>query len=274
MFSFLRQQRHDAPPIPDSHWQSVANWPLLRGMNAEEIALLREQAAWFLQHTAITPVAGLALDDMQRLQLAVQAVLPVLNLGFDALDKLHELVIYPAAFRVRDLQREMLDGHLEIEHEMVDELAGQARPDGVVLLSWEDADISPWLDGWNVVIHEIAHQLDMLNGDANGCPPLHGDMNHDNWKAAFEPAFADLLARAETDEDSEFDLYAATDPAECFAVCSEYFFELPHVLIAHYPAVYEQLRLFYRQHPASRLAPMRYRPILPEMRDLYARELL
>lgn len=272
MFSFLTNHRREKflaeNPIPDSLWQSFANWPLLRGLNADEITLLRQQAAWFLRNKAITPVADLALDDAARLQLAVQAVLPTLNLGFDCHDDWHELVIYPQAFRVRDLQREMLDGHLELEHEIVDDLAGQARPDGPILLSWQDAEVSPWLDGWNVVIHEIAHKLDMLNGDANGCPPLHKGMDHGAWKTAFEAAFDDLNRVADSDEDSEFDLYAATDPAECFAVCSEYFFELPHVLIAHYPAVYEQLRQFYKQDPARRLPQIRYRPILPEMRAM------
>lgn len=275
MFSYLQNRRREkflaANPLPDSLWQGVADWPLLRGLSQEEVSLLREQAAWFLQQKTITPVADLQLDQTQRLQLAVQAVLPVLNLGFDALDNWQELVMYPSAFRVRDLQREILEGHLELEHEVVDELSGQACMDGPVVLSWEDTAISPWLDGWNVVIHEIAHKLDMLNGDANGCPPLHGGMDFNAWKAAFEAAFADLNRLADSDEDCEFDLYAATDPAECFAVCSEYFFELPQVLIAHYPAVYAQLCLFYRQDPAKRLPAIRYRPILPEMHDMLDR---
>ena len=278
MFAFLHRRRREKylaeHPIPDSLWQCVAASPLLRGLGAEEIGLLREQAAWFLHCKAITPVAELELDDEQRLQIALQAVLPVLNLGFDCLDDWHEIVVYPAAFRARDLYHEMLDGHLTLEHEIVEELSGQARPDGPVLLSWLDAEISPWLDGWNVVIHEIAHKLDMQSGEANGCPPLHKGMDYRAWKTAFEAAFADLVRRDESGENCEFDLYAATNPAECFAVCSEYFFELPHQLLAHYPAVYDQLRQFYRQHPAGRIAPVRYRPILPEMREYCERALI
>lgn len=275
MFGLFKEQRRERwlaeNPLPDALWP--ARSPLLRGLNAEEVLRLRQLTAWFLKEKAITPVAGLAISDEMRVAIAMQAALPTLNLGFDALDGWHEVVLYPEVFRARDIWQEMIDGHLHLEHEVDAEMAGQARPDGPVLLSWADAEVSPWLDGWNVVIHEIAHKLDMVDGSANGCPPLHKEMDPAAWKAVFAAAFDDLCAKADTDEDCEFDLYAATDPAEFFAVCSEYFFELPHVLIAHYPAVYEQLRQFYRQDPAQRLTAMRYRPILPELLETYERML-
>lgn len=275
MFGLFKEQRRQTwlaeNPISDALWQTVTSSPLLRGLTDQERQTLRAQAAWFLKNKAISPVQGLAITDAMRLQIAVQAVLPTLHLGFDALDGWQEIVLYPAAFRARDIVHELLDDGLHLEHELIEDIAGQARPDGPILLSWADAEVSPWLDGWNVVIHEIAHKLDMVSGDANGCPPLHQGMDYAAWKAAFSNAFTDLCTKAEADEECGFDLYAATDPAECFAVCSEYFFELPHVLIGHYPAVYEQLRQFYRQDPATRLAPMRYRPILPEILETYAR---
>lgn len=278
MLNFLLDQQREIflarHPITDEQWQDVAALPLLRGLSGEESALLRQQCAWFLHKKTITPIADLALSPAQCLLLAVQACLPILNLGFDGQNNWKELVVYPSAFRVRDLQRELAGGGLVIEHLHIRDVRGLAHADGPVVISWEDAEISPWLDGWNVLIHEIAHKLDMLNGDANGCPPLHAGMSHHDWKAAFEPAFADLCRRDQSDEESAIDLYAASSPAECFAVCSECFFELPHVLMAHYPAVYEQLRLFYRQDPQKRLDAVSYRPILPEMRDLIDRALL
>jgi Mlc titration factor MtfA (ptsG expression regulator) len=82
-------------------------------------------------------------------------------------------------------------------------------------------------------------------------PPLHEGMSRQAWAAAFEPAYEDFCARVDDGEETLIDPYAAEHPAEFFAVVSEAFFEMPEVLREEYPAVYEQLRLFYRQDPAA-----------------------
>ena len=121
-----------------------------------------------------------------------------------------------------------------------------------MILSWEDAAAAEQDAGYNVVIHEFAHKLDMLNGDANGFPPLHADMSREAWSDAFSRAYADFCSRVDADEATTLDSYAAEDPAEFFAVMSEAFFQAPQVVRTDYPAVYEQLALFYRQDPAQR----------------------
>ena len=120
--------------------------------------------------------------------------------------------------------------------------------------------------GYNVVIHEFAHKLDMRNGDPNGFPPLHKGMAPADWKRAFSDAYRDFLAKVEAAEALPerrmqrvldalpLDPYAAESAGEFFAVASEAFFETPEVLAPAYPAVYEQLRLFYKQDPGARLA--------------------
>ncbi|WP_081986479.1 zinc-dependent peptidase [Chitinibacter sp. ZOR0017] len=244
-------------PIEDALWQPLSTMPILRGLDEGEMKRLRELAAWFLRTKTITPVAGIELSDPMRVILAMQACLPILNLGFDAYDDWHEVIIYPSQFISQTRERD-LSG---LVHEGEQILAGQARSDGPVLLSWHDVMESPWLDGFNVVIHELAHKLDMRNGYPNGEPPLHYGMNRDDWKAAFQAAYQDLQWRANAGHPSEIDLYAATDPAECFAVLSEMFFESPQILNANYPQVYRQLQLFYRQDPIARLSRVRYRPV-------------
>ncbi len=182
---------------------------------------MREQSAWFLhEKKSIICVDGLELSDADRVLLAAQAVLPVLNLGFDAYDDWHEIIVYPGQF----LSRDRYTDHYGLVHEYEQILAGQARSDGPVLLSWLDVSQSAWLDGWNVVIHEFAHKLDMRDGAPNGRPPLHAGMDAAQWKAAFSRAFSHLSRLAHTGEYSPIDLYAAENPAECFAVMSEYFF--------------------------------------------------
>ena len=132
-------------------------------------------------------------------------------------------------------------------HEFDDQVAGEAWEGGPVLLSWFDRPEAA--DGMNVVIHEFAHKLDMLNGPPDGLPPLHEGMKRQAWIDAFEPAYADFCARVDDGEETWIDPYAAEHPAEFFAVTSEVFFEAPDLLRHEYPAVYEQLRQFYRQDP-------------------------
>lgn len=123
-----------------------------------------------------------------------------------------------------------------------------------MILSWADVAPAPGAAGYNVVMHEFAHQLDMLNGPANGFPPLHPEMNRDAWSRAFRAAYDDFRRRVEADEDTAIDPYAAENPAEFFAVLSEAFFEMPIAVRAEYPAVYAQLTQFYRQDPVARVA--------------------
>jgi hypothetical protein len=130
-----------------------------------------------------------------------------------------------------------------------------------VVLSWADVQGADIDDGVNVVIHEFAHKLDMRNGDANGFPPLHADMQRQAWAQAFSSAYQDFCARVDEGEDTRIDPYAGESPAEFFAVLSEAFFETPDVVCSEYPAVYAQLVQFYRQEPLQRLRPYGWRSI-------------
>jgi Mlc titration factor MtfA (ptsG expression regulator) len=103
----------------------------------------------------------------------------------------------------------------------------------------------------NVVLHEFAHKLDMLNGVADGLPPLHVGMDRAAWKAAFAAAYEGFCDALERGRDTWLDPYAAEHPSEFFAVVSEAFFEDGAQTRRRYPEVYDQLRLFYRQDPAS-----------------------
>jgi len=148
-------------------------------------------------------------------------------------------------------------------------MAGEAWLGGPVLLSYEDvalsADEGQRVAGYNVVIHEFAHKLDMRNGDPNGCPPLHAGMSAAAWKQAFASAYEDFCRRVDAAEALPgrraqatldalpLDPYAAENAAEFFAVGSEAFFETPERLGPAYPGMYGQLRAFYRQDPLARL---------------------
>jgi Mlc titration factor MtfA (ptsG expression regulator) len=140
-----------------------------------------------------------------------------------------------------------------VVHEYDDVASGEAWEGGPLLISWHDAQMAG--DGYNVVIHEFAHKLDMLGGAVNGVPPLPAGVSRSEWESTLDAAYEDFCAwvdEAEArDEDTPFDAYAAENPGEFFAVMSEAFFETPQLLNAEYPAFYELLRRFYRQDPAA-----------------------
>jgi MtfA peptidase len=93
------------------------------------------------------------------------------------------------------------------------------------------------------------HKLDLLNGDANGFPPLHPDMDTRAWARDFHAAYRQLCTELDARGAGHIDPYAAEDPAEFFAVMSETFFTNPHLVYEIHPTVYKQLQRFYRQDP-------------------------
>jgi Mlc titration factor MtfA (ptsG expression regulator) len=242
--------------LDDATWQRVAaRFPFVARLNGDERARLKELVILFLHGKQISAAGGLELDREMRLGIAIQACILVLNLGLEHYDGWVEIIVYPDEFMPRH-ERRNEHGLVEIDEASY---AGQAWLRGPVILSWADAEHAGDMDGMNVVIHEFAHKLDMLNGVANGFPPLHAGMNRQAWSQIFSAAYADLCRRVDAGERTEIDAYATTSPAEFFAVISEAFFELPDLVRAIYPQVYEQLAQFYRQDPASRELPREWR---------------
>ncbi|RXZ42098.1 zinc-dependent peptidase [Crenobacter cavernae] len=233
--------------------------PLCRGLPPDKLSGLAGLGAFMLDDKSFTAAGGLAWHDGIGELIALQAALPALELGEAALEGWREIIVYPDAFVARDLWVD--DAGVMHDGEQV--LVGQARHDGPVVLSAPDAADSPLLDGWNVVIHEIAHKLDMLSGDANGCPPLHKGMSRDEWAQDWGRDFERFNAMLDAGREHWLDPYAAEHPAEFFAVLSESFFEAPHWVRDDFPALYRQLSLFYRQDPAARLARLPLSVLLP-----------
>ena len=238
-------------PVSYDVWKRVIDQAgFLHALSAVERAALRELATLFLYEKSLSGAHGLQVTEDMAVTIAAQAALPVLELGLDYYAGWVEIILYPGAFQV--------------SHESVDEnglvfsearnLSGEAWLRGPVILSWEDVrhDLESPRPGHNVVIHEFSHKLDMLNGRANGMPPLHPDMEIGQWTQVLSRAFDILQQQVLDQHPTRINAYAATAPAEYFAVVSEYFFTAPGVLLEHCPDVYLQLTRFYRQDPVSR----------------------
>lgn len=210
--------------IGDNAWSHLlARSPLFGRLDVTDRERLRSHCGHFLARKHYSPAGGHELDDAQCLAIAALACLPVLHLGLDWLDGWSEIIVYPGGFRVR---REHHDEHSGVVTEGDDELIGEAWERGPVILSWSDiaADLDDPFTGLNVVIHEIAHKLDMLDGAMNGVPRLPATISHEEWISTMQAAYDAFVVHVDAGEDTSIDPYAAESPEEFFAVaCEQYF---------------------------------------------------
>ncbi|UCV13561.1 M90 family metallopeptidase [Quatrionicoccus australiensis] len=246
LFDWLRGRRR--PEIAADLWaQTVAGLPFLAVLTVDEQKRLKLLAEEFLAEKEFSTGGGLELSDAMCVAIAAQGCLPILEFGLSAYRGWVGIVIYPDEFVV---PRQMADED-GVVHEYDDVLSGEAWEGGPLIISWRDAQMAG--DGYNVVIHEFAHKLDMLNGEADGIPALHAGLPVDRWEKVFFAAWEDFCLRVDSGEETRIDPYASEHPAEFFAVLSENFFEQPALLTAEYPELYALLRDYYRQDPLARL---------------------
>lgn len=238
-----------APALDETAWQEVMRRPLFDGLEAADRARLKDLAGRLLADKSFSGAAGAEVDGGMATTIAAYACLPVLNLGYGWYEGWSGIVVYPAEFAY---DGEQVD-ETGIVHHVRHIRSGEAWEGGPMVLSWQDVACSGLAEGFNLVIHEFAHKLDMRSGAANGCPPLHAGMDKTIWAQAFQSAYDDFCRRVDDGEEPEIDPYAADSPAEFFAVLSEYFFEAPDILVRSYPSVYRQLVQFFRQDTLARL---------------------
>lgn len=241
--------------LPADAWTwLLKDHPILDALSGEELGRLRELATIFLHEKVFEGADGLELTDVMREVIAVQACLPIVNLGIEWYENWKTVVVVPDVF---------IEEHREFDpagvaHEWDEDSSGESWDEGPVVFSWNDVEASGWGDGYNVVIHEAAHRLDLLDGEMNGRPALHDGMSPQEWLGVFSAAFEDLRGRAAKKRRRlRIDPYAIEDDSEFFAVASEYFFEQPEVLNGEYPEVFRLLRAFYRQDPSRPQQPPR-----------------
>jgi Mlc titration factor MtfA (ptsG expression regulator) len=233
--------------LDEALWARVAGkLSFLRGLSEEETAWLKVLVILFLSEKEMHGAQGLEVTDEVRLSIAVQACLPILNLGFDLYNGWVGVVVYPGEFRVR---KEEMDEN-GIVHTFDEELAGEAWPGGPVILSWEDVDLAE--RGYNVVIHEFAHKIHMDGAGDADFPAAGVGMDAPKWRRTLEEAYRRFCSEVDAGLPTFIDPYAAEHPAEFFAVMSEAFFTESAVLARDWPELYGQFALFYRQDPAGR----------------------
>jgi Mlc titration factor MtfA (ptsG expression regulator) len=237
--------------LPDALWDGVlARFAFFDGLSPGERGRLRELATLFLHEKSIHGARGHAVGDGLRVMIAAQAALLILNLDLAWYRGWVEVIVYPDEFLS---DHEFTDEH-GVVHRVREPRTGESWEGGPLILASSDVESPDIEAGYNVVIHEFAHKLDMLDGVSDGRPPLHSGMSPEAWAAAFSGAYGDLCRRLEAGEETALDPYAGEGPDEFFAVACEAFFLIPGVLRDAYPGVYGQLAAFFRQDPAARLS--------------------
>ncbi len=208
----------------------------------------------FVREKRFVGCNGLIVTDEMRAVIAFQASLLVVNRPGIPLanlyDELASVLIYPAAFIVDETHHHG-SGLVTTGRRA---LSGQAWEARRMILSWDDIE-HPHEAG-NVVMHEFAHYLDMENDSMDGAPALQNAPAYARWSQAFWQEYQQLRADLQAGLPTLLDPYAATEPAEFFAVVTEVFFERSPQLLQTHPGLYEQLQQYYRLDPASWEAPI------------------
>ena len=215
-------------------------------LSAEEQGKLRVHTRVFVEEKSWEGCGGLTMTDEMRVNIGAQACLLILNLHHDYYHRVESILVYPSGYR-RPTARGVVT-----EHDAG--FSGEAMLGGPVVLAWDAAfegGRDP-ADGRNLVFHEFAHKLDMLDDSVDGAPPLSDPEQLEAWHRLVGREYQELVRKADSERATLLDHYGATNPAEFFAVATECFFERSTELVERHPELYEMLRRFYLQDPAAR----------------------
>lgn len=242
-------------PIDDCLWAiTLARYPFIGRRSQPDLAALRDMATLFLAEKEFTGIRLNVTDEM-AVAIAAQACLPVLSLGFEWLDGFVGIVVHEDAVLA---QREIEDD-AGVVHSFDEALTGEAMHGGPIMLAWRDVEEAgaSAAEGYNVVVHEFAHVVDMRAGLTADHGARAGDdavlASSPTWAAALRSEYERFDAAVDAAVDSFLDPYGAESIEEFFAVAAEAFFVAPKVLQGEQPALYALLQNVFRQDPAQQL---------------------
>jgi Mlc titration factor MtfA (ptsG expression regulator) len=249
-----RRRRILEDPFPEG-WTRIirANMAAYTHLDDEEQRLLRQLVQVFVAEKNWEGVGGLEMDDEVRVTIAAQACLLILRLEHALYRQVDSIVVYPSTVVTRPQTPSMFSVATGLAEQPMP-ILGQAFTRGPVILVWDAVrrgGIDP-KDGRNVVYHEFAHKLDMLDGAADGVPPIAEAAVYARWVEVFTCEYEALREASRRGKRTFLDPYALENGAEFFAVATEHFFEQPAKMERDHHAMYEVLSAFYRQDPAAR----------------------
>jgi Mlc titration factor MtfA (ptsG expression regulator) len=249
-----RRKKFIQEPFPPA-WEDILQHNVAHYCMLDDVerTRLRELIQVFVAEKDWEGCGGLELTDEIRVTISAQACLLLLGLPHNYYQNVETIIVYPST--VVPPQRKL--GFFETALAPIEEshpIIGQAFQQGPVIIIWDAAlhgGRHPEL-GHNVVYHEFAHKLDMLDGAADGTPPLRDRAEYRDWVQTCSREYLRLKHDAEHGRKSFLNAYGATNEAEFFAVATEQFFDQPFLMIKNAPDLYRVLKEYYRQDPALR----------------------
>ncbi len=189
--------------------------------------------------------AGIDVTHEMKVIISFYACLLLLHIKTKSCyENLKTVIIYPTSVMT---QKESYVGGIYSKEQLL--ISGQSSNDTVVLI-WDDVKreaYHPRHD--NVIVHEFAHEIDFMDGEIDGVPPIEKS-KYNEWVNVIYKDFHELSEIVSKNRDwGRYKLigsYAGTNEAEFFAVISERFFESPKSLKEKFPELYSELLSFYK----------------------------
>lgn len=257
MFDWLEKRRVRKileQPFKDE-WRSLLEAEMLhwRYLSEEKRLHLEHLTQVFVGIKNWEGCNGLDITEEMQVLIAAQACLLILNLPHNLYRRVESILVYPTAIIPRHARPGFFSG-TDIMPERTEPVIGQAHMRGPVILVWDAVKRCSRHPerGHNVTYHEFAHKLDMLDGRADGTPPLHGKAEYKEWIEVFSKNYFLLKEKLADGRKTFLNPYAATNEAEFFAVATEYFFDKPCKMRESRSELYQVLSAFYNQDPAQR----------------------
>ncbi|MGD0674073.1 MAG: M90 family metallopeptidase [Polyangiaceae bacterium] len=252
MFDFFKSRRraalHGEPFTAVERALVEKNVPYAAKLDEADRTELEGLVRIFLSEKSFEGCGGLKITDEMKLTIATQACILLLHRETDIFPHVDAILVYPGPYRALAGANE--DGVVPDDPEG---RLGESWVRGIVVLTWDHvkSHAAQPKSGQNVVLHEFAHQLDSEDGSMDGTPDLGARARYTSWARVLGDEFGELSRRLHAGLRSDIDFYAATSPAEFFAVVTEMFFEKPHALKKRHPELYMELAAFYKQDPAA-----------------------
>jgi len=253
LLAWLRSRRRRAiaeRPFPGA-WSDLLRRTIRQvgWLSDDERGRLQAWVAVFLAETRFEGCAGLEISDEIRLSIAGQAGLTALGFAGAFYPSLRSILVYPGDYLSR--RSVPLGGGGELEWQ--ERRLGETWAGGSMVLAWPRVvDGGRMRDGpRSVVVHECAHQFDLLDGEIDGAPPLPG--GRAGWIGDMSVCRDRFDAALAAGRVTPLDDYAAESAAEFFAVASECFFQDPHRLERYDGLLFARLREAWRQDPRQRV---------------------
>ncbi|MEO0480880.1 MAG: M90 family metallopeptidase [Planctomycetota bacterium] len=236
-----RRRKHLSAGFPAAWLPTIERLSFYGTLGPDGQQRLRQTTQVLVVEKEYEGCQGVVVDDDMRVTIAAQAALLLLGLEHDYYRNVQTILIYPSSYVTAprtDAAGVVRAGHANL---------GEAWSNGPVILSWDSVKrgAQNGEDGRNLVFHEFAHKLDMLDGLADGTPPLDSRRDLSHWVATMSKEFDRLRDAEEHRRATLLDKYGATNPAEFFAVATECFFERGDDLRERHPELFAAMAGYF-----------------------------